>query len=77
MPQTPSEADLHGVEREELEIQMALLSTVWTRSLIQPDTNAVLEQLTDCDMIHVAGRGTSDHVDPFRAAFSSRPSMER
>jgi CHAT domain-containing protein len=27
----------------------------------------VLEQLVDCDMIHFAGHGISDHVNPFKS----------
>jgi CHAT domain len=53
--------------REELKIQMTLPSTVSIQSLVHPDANTVLEQLADRDMIHFAGHGMSDHVDPFKS----------
>ena len=67
VPHTPGETDFPGVEREELKIQMTLPSTVSIQSLVHPDANTVLEQLADRDMIHFAGHGMSDHVDPFKS----------
>jgi tetratricopeptide (TPR) repeat protein len=68
MPQTLGEQDLPGVEREGLEVQMAVQPTFSSQSLVQPDARSVMKRLVQCDMLHFAGHGMSDHADPFNSS---------
>ncbi|KAL9595915.1 MAG: hypothetical protein Q9179_004797, partial [Wetmoreana sp. 5 TL-2023] len=65
MPETPGELDLPGAEREKSAIENAVKRTFSYQSLVKPNTDTVLEQLVQCDLIHFAGHGVSDHVNPF------------
>ena len=67
MPKTPGEADLDGVEYEMLEVQKAVKSTFSEQTLVQPNAKMVLDQLRQCDAVHFACHGMSDHVDPFNS----------
>jgi len=67
MPETPGEIDLPGVKREMSEIQLAVKSAFSYQSLVQPNAKTVLEQVVQYDLVHFAGHGVSDHVDPFNS----------
>ena len=67
MPETPGEIDLPGVKREMSEIQLVVKSAFSYQSLVQPNAKTVLEQVVQYDLVHFAGHGVSDHVDPFNS----------
>jgi len=67
MPETPGEIDLPGVKREMSEIQLAVKSAFSYQSLIQPNAKTVLEQVVQYDLVHFAGHGVSDRIDPFNS----------
>ena len=67
MPETPGEIDLPGVKREMSEIQLVVKSAFSYQSLVQPNAKTVLEQVVQYDLVHFAGHGVSDHVNPFNS----------
>jgi CHAT domain-containing protein len=47
---------------------MAVKSAFLDQSLVQPNAKTMLEQLVQYDVIHFAGHGMFDHVDPFNSS---------
>lgn len=70
MPKTPGERDLPGVQSEEAAIEIVLRSAFITQALDRLDAKIVREKLAECDMLHFAGHGVSDHTDPFNSRVS-------
>jgi tetratricopeptide (TPR) repeat protein len=67
MPETPGEAPLHYTADELLAVQLATSGAFSSIPLVQPNAKSVLAHLGQCNMVHFACHGVSDHIDPLNS----------
>ncbi|OAP53981.1 hypothetical protein AYL99_11861 [Fonsecaea erecta] len=68
MPTTPGASPLSSVTQEISAIEAATGTTLSRELLEHPDARSVLERIAHCNIVHFAGHGTSDALDPFNSS---------